>query len=82
VEDVLVAIKNLVEKEKIQEDEVSYALKAYKISEIRYREGLTDYIAVLAADKTLLNARNSLLQTRLNRLNAIAGLYKSLGGGW
>ena len=39
-------------------------------------------MTVLDAQRTLFQAEDSLLQTRLARLNAAVALFKALGGGW
>ena len=39
-------------------------------------------MTVLDAQRTLFQAEDTLLQTRLARLNASVALFKALGGGW
>jgi len=81
VADALVAIEKLAEEEKLLETALASAERAYALSEIRYRHGLTDFTTVLTADRSRLDVRNNQLQTRLDRLNAQVALYKALGGG-
>jgi NodT family efflux transporter outer membrane factor (OMF) lipoprotein len=40
-----------------------------------------DYLDVLTSQRDLLEARNRLIEARLQQLNALAGLYQALGGG-
>lgn len=54
---------------------------AERLAEARYRVGATALKTWLDAQETRRQAENSLAQNRLNRLNALATLYQSLGGG-
>jgi len=82
VADALIALQKLEEQEQLLDGSLTLAERAYTISEIRYRQGLTDFTTLLTADKSRLEARNNRLQTRLDRLGAMTSLYKALGGGW
>lgn len=56
--------------------------EAYRIARLRYEAGAEDFLAVLNAQETRLNAENQVVQTRLERLNTAIALFKALGGGW
>jgi outer membrane protein TolC len=58
------------------------AEEAFRIAEVRYREGAADFETVLLAQNTLFSTRNSFLDNKLQRLNAILSFYQALGGGW
>lgn len=58
------------------------AERTLRLTEVRYREGSDDLLALLVAQRTLFLAQDSLVQQRLARLNAAVDLYKALGGGW
>lgn len=58
------------------------AAEAYRIARLRYEAGAEDFLSVLNAQETMLNADNQLVQTRLERLNTVVALFKALGGGW
>ena len=58
------------------------ASEAYRIARLRYEGGAEDFLSVLDAQTTMLNADNQLVQTRLERLNTVVALFKALGGGW
>ncbi|WP_162878291.1 efflux transporter outer membrane subunit [Trinickia diaoshuihuensis] len=47
-----------------------------------YRQGLTDFISVLDAERSLYKADDKLAQTDRDTALALVALYKSLGGGW
>ncbi|RYY12256.1 MAG: hypothetical protein EOO36_17775 [Cytophagaceae bacterium] len=48
----------------------------------RYRRGLTDYFAVVDADRQTLDAARLLVQTQTTQLRAAVALVRALGGGW
>ena len=52
------------------------------LSELRFRNGVDNYLAVLTAQTGLYSAQQTLVQTRLARLTNLVDLYQSLGGGW
>ena len=56
--------------------------EAFRISELQYREGTIDILTLLQNQQSLFNAQDSLVQTKLARLEANLSLYNALGGGW
>ncbi len=58
------------------------AEESFRIAQVRYEEGVTDYQTVLQSQNTLFTTRNSFLNTKLQRLNAVVSFYQALGGGW
>ena len=62
--------------------EVDSAREAFDISQLQYRQGVTDLLIVLQAQQTLFAARDQLAQVELARLQAAVHLYEALGGGW
>nr|WP_134168873.1 TolC family protein [Paraburkholderia caballeronis] len=52
------------------------------LSELRYRNGLDNYLSVLTARTDLYAAQQSLISTRLNGATNLVDLYRELGGGW
>jgi NodT family efflux transporter outer membrane factor (OMF) lipoprotein len=81
VEDGLASVRLLAEQEAAQAVAVLAAREAQRLADVRYREGAVDYLVVLEAQRTLLQAEDGAIQTRLARLNAVVGLFKALGGG-
>jgi multidrug efflux system outer membrane protein len=67
---------------KVALDDRAKAEESFRIAEVRYREGVTEYQSVLNAQTALYRARPRYLDNKLARLNAIIALYRSLGGGW
>ncbi|HEY4264048.1 MAG TPA: TolC family protein, partial [Micropepsaceae bacterium] len=82
VETSLGGIAHFRELEVYQAEQVAQSQIAFDIAQVRYREGVADYLTVLDAQRTLYSARDSLGQIKLQRLQAIVALYKALGGGW
>ena len=82
VETALGQVSSLSEQEKYKTEEVNAAEEAFRISEIQYREGVADLLAVLQAQQVLFTAQDQLVQIKLARLQADIGLYRALGGGW
>lgn len=55
---------------------------ALDLSEMRFRNGVDNYLTVLTAQTGLYTAQLTLVSTRLARLTNLVDLYQSLGGGW
>lgn len=55
--------------------------KSYKLSELRYRNGVDSYLAMLVYQRSFYSAQLSLVSTRLSRQTNLVTLYKVLGGG-
>lgn len=82
VETSLNAVAHLAQQEDYLTQEVNAASEAFRISEIQYREGVADLLAVLQSQQVLFTAQDQLIQIKLARAQADVGLYKALGGGW
>jgi len=82
VETTLGQVTSLADQERLRTLQANAAAEAFRISELQYREGVTDLLNVLTAQQTLFSAQDTLVQTKLARLQADVGLYKALGGGW
>jgi outer membrane protein, multidrug efflux system len=55
---------------------------ALDLSDMRFRNGVDNYLAVLTAQTGLYNAQQALVTARMARLANLVDLYRSLGGGW
>ncbi|SAK81635.1 RND efflux system outer membrane lipoprotein [Caballeronia arationis] len=53
-----------------------------ELSDLRYRNGVDSYLAVLTAQTDLYSAQQLLINARLQRLTNLVDLYQFLGGGW
>jgi NodT family efflux transporter outer membrane factor (OMF) lipoprotein len=54
----------------------------YRLARLRYDNGVASYLDLLDAQRSLFTAQQTLVQTRLARLQNQVQLYRSLGGGW
>jgi len=80
VADGLARRGSLVEQLEAQRSLVEALDATYRLSEVRYKEGLDGYLGVLVAQRSLYGAQQGLVATRLaQRVNQIT-LYKALGG--
>jgi len=52
------------------------------LARARYTNGVTDFIQVLDAERTLISSRQQLVQTDVTLTNDVVALYRALGGGW
>jgi len=75
-------VTSLAQQEAFVTDQVKNAAEAFRISELQYREGVADLLAVLQTQQTLFTAQDTLVQIKLARLQAGVSLYRALGGGW
>ena len=56
--------------------------KAADLAEVRYREGTSDYLVLLDAQRERLNAEDEQAQAEVELYSGIVAIYKALGGGW
>jgi NodT family efflux transporter outer membrane factor (OMF) lipoprotein len=61
---------------------VEASAAAVDLASDRYRRGLANFLDVLTAQSTLINAREQLIQSTLTLTTDLVTLYKALGGGW
>lgn len=71
--------RELAEAEARREEALSQSLE---LANLRYRNGLTNYLSVLDAQRSLLDAQLNRIDARRAQLAASADLAKALGGGW
>lgn len=82
VADSLVAYRKNQEFRAQQELLTNSAQDATRLSDMRYRGGVTSYLEVLDSDTRYFDAQLTLAQSRLNERLALVQLYNALGGGW
>lgn len=81
VSDALVARASLDTQLKAESLLVDANQRSYRLAEKRYQEGVDTYLNTLDAQRSLYNAQQTLVQTKLSRINNLVALYKALGGG-
>lgn len=58
------------------------AEEAARLARIRFDAGVTDFLAVLDAEREVLGTRDQLAQARVGTAVALVNVYRALGGGW
>ena len=61
-------------------DQARESGRAAAIARVRYREGLADFLTLLDAERTELQAQESVAQAEAGVFTGVVGIYKSLGG--
>jgi multidrug efflux system outer membrane protein len=82
VSDGLVGYRRAGELRRVQEELVHAAEDTRRLTEIRYRAGVSSFLEVLDSDTRLFSAQLTLVQAQLNELTTFVSLYRALGGGW
>jgi multidrug efflux system outer membrane protein len=82
VENALVAYRT----DTIARDDAAKTVKSadttFYLARNRYEHGLSDFLQALDAQRTLISARQQLVQADISLTGDIVALYKALGGGW
>ena len=81
-ENALVNYSNEQQRRERLERGVRSNEEAVKLSNERYRAGLTDFLDVLEAQRALYANEDLLAQSRTAQTVDLIALYKALGGGW
>ena len=58
------------------------AREAFDLARQRYDGGVTDFLVVLDAERTLLDIEAQLAQSETRTATALVAIYKAMGGGW
>ena len=82
VNDAAVSVRKLGEVATQVEIQVRAASTAERLARLRYDGGVSNYLEVLDAQRSLFNSELALAQTNRDQLVALVQLYKALGGGW
>ena len=70
------------ERRRSLEDAVKSSQESLRLANQLYANGLTDFINVLDAERSLYEAEDALSQSNMTVSADVVALYKSLGGGW
>jgi multidrug efflux system outer membrane protein len=82
VADALAGRATLGEQLRAQQAQAAAEEERFKLSDLRYRNGVASYLDLLDAQRSLFAARQAVVQTRLLQLQNQVALYRTLGGGW
>lgn len=55
--------------------------RSYRLADSRYQEGVDTFLNSLDAQRSLYSTQQTLVTTKLSRINNLVSLYKALGGG-
>ncbi|HVR54576.1 MAG TPA: efflux transporter outer membrane subunit, partial [Pseudorhodoferax sp.] len=82
VADALAGRATLGEELRAQQAQAEAESTRFKLSDLRYRNGVASYLDLLDAQRSLFATQQAVVQTRLAQLQNQVTLYKTLGGGW
>lgn len=82
VEDALVDLKGLARSQDALEKARAAAMDSQRISRERYDKGLSSYLEVVEAGRTVLRVELVLARNHADQRITLAALVKALGGGW
>lgn len=82
VSDALAGRATLTDQLQAQRAQAEADAKRLELSDLRYRNGISSYLDVLDAQRSLFLTQQALVTTQLQRLQNQVVLYKVLGGGW
>jgi len=82
VENALVSYRKQKERYAALQEQARQQKIAAEVAMTRYTQGLTNFLSVLDAQRSLYTAEDSLVQSRGALDIDLTSLYKSLGGGW
>lgn len=82
VEDALVDLKGLASSRAALEAALTSSRDTRQLSQERFDKGLTSYLDVVDADRTVLRTQLALRQLEAQQRITLAALAKALGGGW
>jgi outer membrane protein TolC len=82
VSDALGRIEKLKQQQAIVASRVNTLQQATNNANMLFRNGLATYLEVITAQSNVLQSELELASLKREQLDAVVGLYKSLGGGW
>ena len=82
VADALASRSTLAEQLRASQAQANAESIRFKLADLRYQNGVSSYLDLLDAQRSLFTARQAVVQTRLAQLQSQVGLYRALGGGW
>jgi multidrug efflux system outer membrane protein len=82
VADALIARSTYADQLDAQAAQAAAERERFRLSELRYRNGVASYLDLLDAQRSLFAIEQALAQTRLAQRISEVQLYRALGGGW
>jgi len=82
VEDSLTGLKQSVAQHAAEQARVDAENKVLELADLRYRGGVSSYLEVLDAQRSLFSAELDESSALRGQLVSLVQIYKALGGGW
>jgi len=82
VEDALITLRKLGQQRLEQQQRTTAESQVVELAELRYKGGVSDYLEVLDAQRSLFNAQIDDATTASEHTRSLIQLYKALGAGW
>lgn len=82
VSDALITIEKLKQEQEFAVQRVASLQKATNNADMLFKSGMANYLEVITAQGVVLQSELDLAALKRDQLNAVAELYRSLGGGW
>ena len=82
LENALVRYRSAQERVTRVEEAAESSRRAAELARLRFSDGVADFLQVLDAERTQLDAESQLAQGRTAAATAYTALYKALGGTW
>jgi len=80
--DALAGVRAARDQAAAQQTQATALRRALDLAQVRYDTGISNYLEVLDAQRSLFDAELAASQAELGQLLAAVRLYKALGGGW
>jgi multidrug efflux system outer membrane protein len=80
--DALVGVRAARDVAAAEETQATALRRALELAQLRYSTGVSNYLEVLDAQRSLFEAELAASQAELQQLTAAVRLYKALGGSW
>jgi len=82
VEDALVSLRKIGQQREQQRERATAESQVVELAELRYKGGVSSYLEVLDAQRSLFNAQIDDATTASEHTRSLIQLYKALGAGW
>lgn len=82
VEDALVSFAREQDRRAALASAVESNRRAVGLADALYRQGSTDFLSVLQAERDLFESEDALAESERDVATGLVALYKALGGGW
>lgn len=80
--DALIVHRQARESSVTEAERIKTLKRATELADLRFQNGVSNYLEVLDAQRTLFQAEQGGIEARRAQLAASASLFKALGGGW